>query len=56
MERVNASGELYLSHTKVGDEVWLRMAIGAPSTTAGHVDAAWAALQAAGRRISPGRR
>ncbi|TVT13788.1 aminotransferase class V-fold PLP-dependent enzyme [Amycolatopsis acidiphila] len=56
MERVNASGKLYLSHTKVGDEVWLRLAIGAPATTAAHVDAAWAALQAAGRRISPGRR
>ncbi|TNC29754.1 aminotransferase class I/II-fold pyridoxal phosphate-dependent enzyme [Amycolatopsis alkalitolerans] len=47
MERVNASGALYLSHTKVGDEVWLRMAIGAPTTTEAHVDAAWAALRAA---------
>jgi aromatic-L-amino-acid decarboxylase len=56
MERVNASGELYLSHTKVGDEVILRLAIGAPATTAEHVDAAWVALRSAAARISAGRR
>lgn len=56
MERVNASGELYLSHTKAGEEVVLRMAIGAPATTAEHVDAAWGVLRSAARRISPGRR
>ncbi|WP_431876292.1 pyridoxal-dependent decarboxylase [Amycolatopsis sacchari] len=50
MEHVNASGQLYLSHTKIGDDVWLRMAIGAPTTTAEHVDAAWEALRAAQSR------
>ncbi|WP_236796669.1 aminotransferase class I/II-fold pyridoxal phosphate-dependent enzyme [Amycolatopsis sp. GM8] len=55
MELVNASGELYLSHTKIGDEVWLRMAIGSPATKEHHIDKAWETLRAAGKRISPGR-
>ncbi|MFV2178753.1 aminotransferase class I/II-fold pyridoxal phosphate-dependent enzyme [Actinomadura sp. LOL_016] len=41
MERLNASGELYLTHTKVGGRVLLRMAIGALATTDAHVRAAW---------------
>lgn len=44
MERVNASGDLYLTHTVVDGRVALRMAIGSPQTQARHVDAAWAAL------------
>ncbi|WAL70004.1 pyridoxal-dependent decarboxylase [Amycolatopsis cynarae] len=47
MERVNASGALYLSHTKVNGQVLLRMAIGAPATTADHVTAAWHTIRAA---------
>ena len=47
MERVNATGELYLSHTKVHGEPVLRMAIGAPTTTAAHVDAAWSVIREA---------
>ncbi|MDL4777402.1 pyridoxal-dependent decarboxylase [Actinomadura xylanilytica] len=41
MRRLNASGDLYLTHTKVGGRVLLRMAIGAPATGAEHVWAAW---------------
>ena len=41
MERANASGELFLTHTVVGGRVALRLAIGAPSTQLRHVDAAW---------------
>jgi aromatic-L-amino-acid/L-tryptophan decarboxylase len=47
MERVNASGELYLTHTLVNGDVALRMAIGSPQTRRHHVEAAWAALSAA---------
>ena len=49
MERVNATGALYLSHTKANDELWLRMAIGAPTTTVAHIDAAWSAIRSAAR-------
>ncbi|OLT25498.1 amino acid decarboxylase [Actinomadura sp. CNU-125] len=47
MERVNASGELYLTHTRVGGRVLLRMAIGAPATTEEHVRAAWKIIRGA---------
>ncbi|HET6503231.1 MAG TPA: pyridoxal-dependent decarboxylase [Amycolatopsis sp.] len=54
MERLNDSGELYLSHTKINDVVYLRMAIGAPLTTRDHVVAAWAAIRRAGRDLRSG--
>ncbi|WP_231333208.1 pyridoxal-dependent decarboxylase [Actinomadura graeca] len=41
MDRLNASGDLYLTHTRVGGRVLLRMAIGAPATVGAHVEAAW---------------
>jgi aromatic-L-amino-acid decarboxylase len=46
MERVNASGELYLTHTTVGGRLALRLAIGSPLTELHHVEAAWRALSA----------
>ena len=47
MDRVNASSELYLTHTSVNGRLALRLAIGSPQTQERHVRAAWAALQAA---------
>ena len=47
MDRVNASGELYLTHTSVHGRLALRLAIGSPQTQERHVRAAWAALQTA---------
>jgi aromatic-L-amino-acid/L-tryptophan decarboxylase len=44
MQRVNASGQLYLTHTNVGGKQALRLAIGATLTERRHVEAAWAAL------------
>jgi aromatic-L-amino-acid/L-tryptophan decarboxylase len=44
MERLNASGQLYLTHTAVNGQVALRLAIGSPQTQRRHVEAAWAAL------------
>ncbi len=41
LERVNASGRLYLTHTVLDDRVTLRLAIGSPATTEHHVDRAW---------------
>lgn len=41
LERLNDSGALYLSHTKAGGRMLLRMAIGAPATERSHVQAAW---------------
>ncbi|MBO2452648.1 aspartate aminotransferase family protein [Actinomadura barringtoniae] len=41
MERLNASGDLYLTHTRIHGRVLLRLAIGGPATTDAHVQAAW---------------
>lgn len=52
LERLNDSGELYLSHTRVAGRVFLRMAAGAPSVTSDHIAKDWATI----RRISRDRR
>ena len=53
VERLGDSGELYLSHTKVHDQVFLRMAIGAPATTREHVHRAWDTIRRANRDLGP---
>jgi aromatic-L-amino-acid decarboxylase len=45
MDQVNASGQMYLTHTVVDGNVALRMAIGATLTEQRHVAAAWRLLQ-----------
>lgn len=47
MDTLNASGDLFLTHTKLNDQFVLRMAIGSPATREEHVRAAWERLQAA---------
>jgi aromatic-L-amino-acid decarboxylase len=47
VERVNRSGELFLSHTRLGDRYVLRLAIGNERTTEDDVRRAWVALRAA---------
>jgi aromatic-L-amino-acid decarboxylase len=44
---VNASGRVYLSHTKLGDAYTLRLAIGNIRTQQEHVAEAWTLLRAA---------
>ncbi len=41
MDRCNASGDLYLTHTKLDGKLVLRMAIGQAHTESRHVDRAW---------------
>jgi aromatic-L-amino-acid decarboxylase len=41
LHRINASGRVYLTHTKVRDAFTLRLAIGSPQTTPDHVAEAW---------------
>jgi aromatic-L-amino-acid/L-tryptophan decarboxylase len=44
MDRVNATGQLYLTHTIVNGNVALRMSIGSPLTERRHIEAAWQQL------------
>lgn len=50
MERVNASGAAYLTHTVVRGRFALRLAIGSPRTQLSHVDAVFDALVAGADR------
>ncbi|MBL0169870.1 MAG: amino acid decarboxylase [Gemmatimonadaceae bacterium] len=47
MERVNAGGTAYLSHTKLNGKYTLRLAIGNIRTERAHVEAVWRELRAA---------
>jgi len=51
MERLNGSGELYLTHTRLGERVALRVAVGGTWTRQAHVEAAWARIAAAAREL-----
>jgi aromatic-L-amino-acid decarboxylase len=46
---VNASGKLFLTHTKLDGKLTLRMSIGQTMTEERHVRAAWEALLEAAR-------
>ena len=41
LRRVNATGQAYLTHTRVGGRYVLRLAIGSPFTREHHVAAVW---------------
>jgi aromatic-L-amino-acid/L-tryptophan decarboxylase len=47
LDRVNRSGELFLTHTRLGDRLLLRMSVGAPTVERRHLDQAWAAIRRA---------
>jgi aromatic-L-amino-acid decarboxylase len=53
MERVNASGDAYLSHTKIAGQYTLRLAIGNIRTDRVHITRAWAALREATTAVHP---
>lgn len=45
MERLNGSGDLYLTHTKLDGRVTLRFCVGQTNTQARHVERAWQRIQ-----------
>jgi aromatic-L-amino-acid decarboxylase len=48
MDAVNASGEVFLSHTRLGARVTIRLAVGNLRTEPRHVDRAWELVRTAG--------
>jgi aromatic-L-amino-acid decarboxylase len=52
MERVNAGGRAYLSHTKLGERYTLRLAIGNIRTDRSHIDLVWRELRAAAKVVA----
>jgi aromatic-L-amino-acid/L-tryptophan decarboxylase len=51
LDAVNATGEMFISHTKIDGAYVLRLAIGNLRTARGDVEAAWAILQREAARI-----
>jgi len=47
MDAVNASGRLFLTHTRLDGNLVLRLSVGAQRTERRHVQAAWAAISEA---------
>jgi aromatic-L-amino-acid decarboxylase len=45
MDRLNRSGDLYLTHTRLNDLLTLRLCVGQTNTTARHVENAWKRIQ-----------
>ena len=45
MDRLNRSGDLYLTHTRLNDRLTLRLCVGQANTTARHVERAWQRIQ-----------
>jgi len=45
MDRLNRSGDLYLTHTKLNGKITLRICIGQANTEARHVERAWQRIQ-----------
>jgi aromatic-L-amino-acid decarboxylase len=51
MDRLNASGDLYLTHTRLNDRLTLRMSIGQSQTELQHVERAWQRIRDEGAAI-----
>ena len=51
MDRLNESGRLYLTHTKLGGRLCLRMSVGQTHTERRHVEAAWGRIREEASRL-----
>lgn len=52
LARVNASGRVFLTHTRVNGRYTLRLAVGSPQTTADHVAEAWRVVSEAATALA----
>ncbi|HEV2549557.1 MAG TPA: pyridoxal-dependent decarboxylase [Stellaceae bacterium] len=51
MDRLNRSGDLYLTHTRLNDRLTLRLCIGQTHTRAQHVERAWQRIREEAERL-----
>ena len=52
MDRLNDSGDLFLTHTRLNERLTLRLCIGQTQTEQRHVEAAWQRIREEGRRAA----
>lgn len=53
MDRLNASGDLFLTHTKLNGKLTLRLCVGQTNTQARHVEKAWKRIQEEATKVLP---
>ncbi len=51
MDRLNRSGDLYLTHTRLDGKLTLRLCVGQTHTEARHVERAWQRIQQAAAQL-----
>jgi aromatic-L-amino-acid decarboxylase len=51
MDRLNRSGDLYLTHTRLNDRLTLRLCVGQTNTQARHVERAWTRIREEAGRL-----
>jgi aromatic-L-amino-acid/L-tryptophan decarboxylase len=51
MDRINRSGDLFLTHTKLNGKLTLRLCVGQTNTKKGHVESAWRRIQEEAARL-----
>jgi aromatic-L-amino-acid decarboxylase len=51
LDRLNRSGDLFLTHTKVKGKITLRLCVGQTNTEARHVERAWKRIQEEADRV-----
>ena len=54
MDRLNRSGDLYLTHTRLNNRLTLRLCVGQTNTTFRHVERAWKRIQEEASRLGQG--
>jgi aromatic-L-amino-acid decarboxylase len=54
MDRVNASGRMFMTHTRLDGKLTLRMSIGQRTTEHRHVEQAWETIREAAEAATPG--
>jgi aromatic-L-amino-acid/L-tryptophan decarboxylase len=52
MDRLNSSGDLYLTHTKLDGKLTLRLCVGQTNTQAQHVERAWQRIQQETKKLA----
>ena len=52
MDRLNRSGDLYLTHTRLNDHMALRFCVGQTNTALRHVEQAWKRIQEEAAKLS----
>jgi aromatic-L-amino-acid decarboxylase len=52
MDRLNRSGDLYLTHTRLHDRLTLRLCVGQTNTTARHVEKAWKRIREEAEKLA----